>query len=360
MADTADHLSPAPVLIDTIADSLEGADLQAVQATMSMVTGEVSDGSTDQESSLQASAPATSLPAIPENPDDLLSTPQATAQLQNIITFSNGPSSPVQDDQNFDTPRPSDPEPAPEAAEDQLRETSRQKLFQPSALDVFSASGGGSAMAKLPHSGPSPRIANRQVPIQAPAQAAAISEAQAAIQATSERVTGLAAELNRMQAEQQIGNQMLAQIVKLVSAPAGSAPGSTATPSATLVSAASNSDNIAPSLGPVHEDVPNERGHQTGNAMPAAAIHAKPQAEMTPVTATDDNNDLNTSVSMQMDGGSMKEVSAKPEQHLPGQHTVSEQRTAPFAKSPRLDAAPETAIHAETDHVNAHGSWRHL
>ena len=144
---------------------------------------------------------------------------------------------------------------APEAAEDQLRETSRQKLFQPSALDVFSASGGGSAMAKLPHSGPSPRIANRQVPIQAPAQAAAISEAQAAIQATSERVTGLAAELSRMQAEQQIGNQMLAQIVKLVSAPAGSAPGSTATPSATLVSAASNSDNIAPSLGPVHEDV---------------------------------------------------------------------------------------------------------
>ena len=141
MADTADHLSPEPVLTDTIATPLEGDDLQAVQATMSMVTGEVSDGSTDTESSLQASAPATSLPAIPENPDDLLSTPQATAQLQNIITFSNGPSSPVQDDQNFDTPRPSDPEPAPEAAEDQLRETSRQKLFQPSALDVFSASG---------------------------------------------------------------------------------------------------------------------------------------------------------------------------------------------------------------------------
>ena len=79
MADTADHLSPAPVLTDTIATPLEGADLQAVQATMSMVTGEVSDGSTDTESSLQASAPATSLPAIPENPDDLLSTPQATA-----------------------------------------------------------------------------------------------------------------------------------------------------------------------------------------------------------------------------------------------------------------------------------------
>ena len=77
---------------------------------------------------------------------------------------------------------------------------------------------------------------------------------------------------------------------------------------------------------------------------------------MAPVTATDDNNDRNTVVSMQMDGGSMKEVSAKPEQHLPGQHTVSEQRTAPFAKSPRLNAAPETAIHAETDHVNAHGS----
>ena len=112
MADTADHLSPEPVLTDTIATPLEGADLQAVQATMSMVTGEVSDGSTDTESSPQASAPATSLPAIPENPDDLLSTPQATAQLQNIITFSNGPSSPVQDDQNFDTPRPSDPEPA--------------------------------------------------------------------------------------------------------------------------------------------------------------------------------------------------------------------------------------------------------
>ena len=82
MADTADHLSPEPVLTDTIATPLEGADLQAVQATMSMVTGEVSDGSTDTESSLQASAPATSLPAIPENPDDLLSTPQAkTAQL---------------------------------------------------------------------------------------------------------------------------------------------------------------------------------------------------------------------------------------------------------------------------------------
>ena len=62
MADTADHLSPEPVLTDTIATPLEGADLQAVQATMSMVTGEVSDGSTEQESSLQANAPATSLP----------------------------------------------------------------------------------------------------------------------------------------------------------------------------------------------------------------------------------------------------------------------------------------------------------
>ena len=59
MADTADHLSPEPVLTDTIATPLEGDDLQAVQATMSMVTGEVSDGSTDTESSLQASAPAT-------------------------------------------------------------------------------------------------------------------------------------------------------------------------------------------------------------------------------------------------------------------------------------------------------------
>ena len=49
MADTADHLSPEPVLTDTIATPLEGADLQAVQATMSMVTGEVSDGSTDTE-----------------------------------------------------------------------------------------------------------------------------------------------------------------------------------------------------------------------------------------------------------------------------------------------------------------------
>ena len=130
MADTADHLSPEPVLTDTIATPLEGDDLQAVQATMSMVTGEVSDGSTDTESSLQASAPATSLPAIPENPDDPLSTPQATAQLLNIVTFNNQPSSPVQDDQNFDTPRPSAPEAALEAAEDQLRETSRQKLFQ--------------------------------------------------------------------------------------------------------------------------------------------------------------------------------------------------------------------------------------
>ena len=52
MADRADHLSPAPVLTDTIATPLEGADLQAVQATMSMVTGQVSDGSTDQELSL--------------------------------------------------------------------------------------------------------------------------------------------------------------------------------------------------------------------------------------------------------------------------------------------------------------------
>ena len=130
MADTADHLSPEPVLTDTIATPLEGADLQAVQATMSMVTGEVSDGSTDTESSPQASAPATSLPAIPENPDDLLSTPQATAPLQNIILRSSEPTSPVQDDQNFDTPRPSDPEPAPEAVEDQLRETSRHAASQ--------------------------------------------------------------------------------------------------------------------------------------------------------------------------------------------------------------------------------------
>ena len=165
MADTADHLSPAPVLTDTIATPLEGADLQAVQATMSMVTGEVSDGSTDTESSLQASAPATSLPAIPENPDDLLSTPQATAPLQNIILRSSEPSSPVQDVPNDDTPRPSAPAAAPEDAEDQLRPTSRLKLFQPSALDVFSASGGGSAMAKVPESGVSPRVANRQVPI---------------------------------------------------------------------------------------------------------------------------------------------------------------------------------------------------
>ena len=107
-------------------------------------------------------------------------------------------------------------------------------------------------MAKVPESGVSPRVANRQVPIQAPAQAAAIAEAQAAIQATSERVTGLAGDLSRMQAEQQIGNQMLAQIVKLMSAPAGSAPDSFPTSSATQVSAASNSSNIAPSLEPVH------------------------------------------------------------------------------------------------------------
>ena len=80
MVDSIDHQFVAQVLIDTIATPAKGADLQAVQATMSMVTGEVSDGSTDTESSLQASAPATSLPAIPENPDDLLSTPQATAQ----------------------------------------------------------------------------------------------------------------------------------------------------------------------------------------------------------------------------------------------------------------------------------------
>ena len=79
MADTADHLSLAPVLTDTIATPLEGDDLQAVQATMSMVTGEVSDGSTDLESSLRASAPATLLPPIPENLDNLLSTLQATA-----------------------------------------------------------------------------------------------------------------------------------------------------------------------------------------------------------------------------------------------------------------------------------------
>ena len=199
MASVPDQSGANQVQFDYKAASSLVDDILAVPATASAVMNEVSDGSTAPVPPAQSPAGSTGLSPIPEHDagQNPLTTPLPTSpdllptQVANKETFRTPQHHPEE------TPRAQPISASSEGTNLPDETSSKKQLFpQKSALELFSQSGGGSAMAVPPPDGSSPLVANRYVQMRPSEHAAAVSAHEKAISETQQRVAGLESGIN--------------------------------------------------------------------------------------------------------------------------------------------------------------------